>query len=546
MQTLKSNVLLDFLRISIALVLCILPLTCTAQYDFETNADNTITITGYSGTNAILMIPSETNGYPITSIAGDAFQYLSGVVSITIPSSITNIGDQAFRFSTSITEVYFQSNAPSFGYYIFFGDDSVIVYYPPGTTGWDPAILGRPAIAFPFSFTTNSGGIQVTGYNGTNSDVAVPYAINGEPVTSIDSYAFQDSWTLTTVSISDNVNTIGDYAFASCSNLNYVTIGMGLTNIGTATFTNCKGLTGVYFNGNGPMFGADVFANDDNATVYYLPDTTNWNSNVDSRPTVVLPFTYTFTSGAASIDSYIGGGGDVIIPDFIKGRPVTVIGESSFEYCTTLTSITMGTNVTSIGDWAFFACTNLTSLTIGPHVNDIGYWAFNSCIGLTNVVIPDSVTTIGDYAFEYLGYLSSVTIGSNVSSIGDWAFSGDGSLTVYFKGNPPAFGSWVFLWDLGMRTYYLPEATGWENYGSVYCWNPVASVNEVGIGPHTNGFSFNITGTPDIPILVEACTNLLNAIWTPLQSCTLTNGLILFREPEYTNHHSRFYRISSP
>jgi hypothetical protein len=545
MQTIKFNVLLDFLRISIALALCILPLTSIAQYDFETNADNTITITGYSGTNAILMIPSETNGYPITCIAGDAFQYLSGVVSITIPSSITNIGDQAFRFSTSITEVYFQSNAPSLGYYIFFGDDSVIVYYTLGTTGWDPAILGRPAIAFPFSYATNSGGIDITGYNGTNSDVVVPYAINGEPVTSIDNYAFRDSSTLTTVSISDNVSTIGDYAFASCSNLNYLTIGIGITNIGPATFTNCIDLTGVYFNGNGPMFGADVFANDDNATLYYLPDTTNWNSTVDGRPTVLLPFSYTLTSDAASIDSYIGKGGDVIIPEFIKGKPVTVIGESAFEYCTTLTSITMGTHVTSIGDWAFFTCTNLASVTIGPNVNDIGYWAFNSCLGLTNVVIPDSVTTIGDYAFEYCGYLVSVTIGSNVSSIGDWAFSGDGSLTLYFKGNPPSFGSWVFLWDLGMTIYYLPRATGWETY-SAYCWNPVANVNKVGVGQQTNGFSFSITGTADIPILVEACTNLLNPSWTPLQACTLTNGLILFREPEYTNYHSRFYRISSP
>ena len=44
----------------------------------------------------------------------------------------------------------------------------------------------------------------------------------------------------------------------------------------------------------------------------------------------------------------------------------------------------------------------------------------------------------------------------------------------------------------------------------------------------TNGFNFNITGTTNIPVVLEACTNLASSIWMPLQACTLTNGSVSF------------------
>ena len=62
----------------------------------------------------------------------------------------------------------------------------------------------------------------------------------------------------------------------------------------------------------------------------------------------------------------------------------------------------------------------------------------------------------------------------------------------------------------------------------------------------TNQFGFNIAGTVDIPIMLEACTDLANPTWIPLQSCTLTNGLLYFNDPQWTNYSARFYRIRSP
>jgi hypothetical protein len=77
-------------------------------------------------------------------------------------------------------------------------------------------------------------------------------------------------------------------------------------------------------------------------------------------------------------------------------------------------------------------------------------------------------------------------------------------------------------------------------------WNPSIQTANASFGVQTNRFDFTITGTTNIPIVVEACTNLATASWTPLQTCTLTNGLIYFSDPQWTNHPSRFYRLRSP
>jgi hypothetical protein len=62
----------------------------------------------------------------------------------------------------------------------------------------------------------------------------------------------------------------------------------------------------------------------------------------------------------------------------------------------------------------------------------------------------------------------------------------------------------------------------------------------------SNQFGFTITGTTNIPIVVEASANLATASWTALQTCTLTNGSVYFSDPEWTNYPARFYRIRSP
>jgi hypothetical protein len=77
-------------------------------------------------------------------------------------------------------------------------------------------------------------------------------------------------------------------------------------------------------------------------------------------------------------------------------------------------------------------------------------------------------------------------------------------------------------------------------------WNPLIQTSDGSFGVQNNQFGFNFTGTTNIPVEVEACTNLANPVWTTLQSLTLTNGLVYFSEPLQTNSSGRFYRISAP
>jgi hypothetical protein len=62
-------------------------------------------------------------------------------------------------------------------------------------------------------------------------------------------------------------------------------------------------------------------------------------------------------------------------------------------------------------------------------------------------------------------------------------------------------------------------------------------------GVRTNQFGFNITGTSNIVVVVEASTNLANSTWSPLRTNTLTGGSYYFSDPQWTNYSSRFYRL---
>ncbi|MEI6750902.1 MAG: hypothetical protein WCM93_17255, partial [Bacteroidota bacterium] len=116
---------------------------------------------------------------------------------------------------------------------------------------------------------------------------------------------------------------------------------------------------------------------------------------------------------------------------------------------------------------------------------------------------------------------------------------------IFFKGNAPAVGASAFLGDDQATVYYLPGRVGWNLWASpppAVLWNPQPQSPIV----QANQLGFTITGTTNIPMVVEACTDLAGPAWLALQTCTLTNGSIYFSDPDWTNHPTRFYRIRSP
>ena len=66
------------------------------DFTYTVNADNTVTITKYTGTGGNVIIPSTINSIPVVGIGDYAFYGCTGLTSVTIPNSVTSIGSGAF------------------------------------------------------------------------------------------------------------------------------------------------------------------------------------------------------------------------------------------------------------------------------------------------------------------------------------------------------------------------------------------------------------------------------------------------------------------
>ncbi len=284
-------------------------------------------------------------------------------------------------------------------------------------------------------------------------------------------------------------------------------------------------------------------------------------------------FTYTITNSEITITGYTGPGGDVVIPDTIEGLPVTRIADSAFTYQMTLTGITIPDSVIDLGGGAFAFCTNLATVDLGHGITTIkggletqGAGTFLACTRLASITIPDNVTTITDGsgskggpfgAFADCRSLTNVIIGKGLTYLGNGTFTRcDQLVGVYFQGDAPTFGwsptpilTTPFFYATNAIVYYVPGTSGW---GPTYAgqptalWGPHPLTRDGSFGMRNNQFGFSISGPASVPLVIEACTDLAAGAWEPLRSCSLTNGLIYFSDPDVTNYPSRFYRVRSP
>ena len=211
-------------------------------------------ITGYNGTDTVVVIPSKINGITVETIGHTAFRD-SSVTSVTIPASVTEIGSNAFAGCTNLTSVHYE------------GDWSNLTIQS-----------GNPAVQdaaneqlFDFKFTPDNTAVIVIRYKGTAADVTIPSRYKGKPVTIIDHAAFFNS-VVTSVTIPDSVTSIGDNAFGFCSQLTNISIPNSVTYIGFSAFAHCTSLKSITLPSSLSSISEALFSGCSQLTTIHIPD----------------------------------------------------------------------------------------------------------------------------------------------------------------------------------------------------------------------------------------------------------------------------------
>lgn len=231
-------------------------ITVTApSRDFTFDA-TTGTIKKYNGNDAVVNIPSEINGTPVTTIGNAAFRD-SSVTSVTIPASVTEIGSNAFAGCTNLTSVNYA------------GDWSNLTIQ-----SGNPAVQDAAnAPLFDFDFTPDNTAVIVTNYKykGTAADVTIPSRYQGKPVTAIEHAAFFNS-AVTSVTIPDSVTSIDDNAFGFCSQLTNISIPNSVTYIGFSAFAHCTSLKSITLPSSLSFISGSLFSGCSQLTTIHIPD----------------------------------------------------------------------------------------------------------------------------------------------------------------------------------------------------------------------------------------------------------------------------------
>lgn len=305
------------------------------------------------------------------------------------------------------------------------------------------------AVQAQFTFSANNNGtLNISQYTGPGGAVTIPITTNGLTVTSIGSGAFQNCFSLTSVTIDTNIISIGNSAFSYCTSLTNATLGTNVATLGNGTFFNCGRLPGIAIPNSVTSIGANAFD-------YCGLTNITIGSGVTSLGNMLFQYCYKLTAITVSTNNslYSSVGGVLLNRNqqmlyecpLAKAGAYTVpnnvlfIGQDSFAHCTNLTSVTISSSnvVSSIEEAAFQGCTKLTNVLIGTNVGGIGDNAFGGCSSLTNVMIPARVNSIGNEAFAGCTRLAAITVdpyNTSYSSVMGVLFDGSQTTVIQYPG----------------------------------------------------------------------------------------------------------------
>ena len=267
-------------------------------------------------------IPSTLGGVRVSSIGQEAFRDCKELKMVTIPPSVTNIGDVAF-YSCDIKSVNIPASVTSIGTQAF-SDNSELMSFSVEES--NPSYLSRNGL-----LCTKDGTTLISGTSGV---VEIPPS-----VTSIEGWAFTGRRRLTSVTIPPSVTNIGRTAFRWCSGLKSITIPPAVTRLDSNAFRACSGLTSVEIPSNVTSIGWCAFCQCGGLTA------------------VTIPASVTRIDGCAfwSCGSLVS----VTIP-----ASVMSIGERAFNQCGSLASVTMCGECPTAPKAIFQGCPKLKSIHV--------------------------------------------------------------------------------------------------------------------------------------------------------------------------------------
>lgn len=333
------------------------------DFVYTVNEDGAgVTVTGWNGTDAEVVIPDTLGGLPVTAIGRRAFAIKEQITSVSVPDSITIIPEGAFNACTGLTEIDLPDTLTCIENDAFCGCSALrSIRIPDGVTFIGPsAFSGCTELAdvtIPESVTSigenafryspwlaaqreqAADHLVIVNHNlldGTTAsgDVTVP---NG--VTRICGQAFSSCTALTGISLPDSVVYIDSDAFYNCKGLKSIVLQNGLKSIGARAFQNCSSLTAIDIPDSVSEIGTAAFFGCSKLADLHLP---------------------------ASLTAITGGR-----------------GQGTFHECSALTAVEIPEGVTSIGMMAFALCEKLEKVVIPRSVTEIQMYAFYGCSNLT-------------------------------------------------------------------------------------------------------------------------------------------------------------------
>lgn len=358
-------------------------------------------------------------------VPDDLFESCSNLVTVNLPSTITQIGSGAFANCISLTNIAIPK---------------------------DVNYIGNGAFSNCSALT----------------NVDIPTAL-----TEIGERAFEGCTSLENINIPTNVTKICDMAFRGCSAVKELTIPERVTYVGYEAFGNCSSLATVNFNAENC---SKVYKN---AFMGCPVEVLNIGKVYGAIPRIITIKTVTFADGAVKVPddafSHCADLTDVNLPDSIES-----IGAHSFEYCERLQTIDLPKDLEVIGEKAFFACYNLRNAKLPSSLTRIENGVFDNCTSLSDIALPNSVEYIGDYAFYGCVAAPSVNIPAKVSYIGNGAFGSCNALkSVSF--DPSAkidtIGAYTFGLCTNIETMILPQSVKTIKWRAFYKCSGLKKIN---------------------------------------------------------------------